>query len=175
MNYLPLTTENINNSLGAIFLDNRNSLLPIETHIYSVRDYEYQRELFDGRHAVLAIAESKVCVCSPRFREIFGDQAELWLARTMLVDIALTPNQSFEQLLESEYDNLENQLNHSLYLKLPNQNITIDLREMDVDEINAEHVFSYFDQQTMLKKILNVSDHFSDSDRKHLINTLSKA
>lgn len=172
MSFLPLTTANINENLAAIFTDNRNTLLPVEIHVYSIRDYDYLRELVDGRSAVLAQAESRVALSSPRFREIFGDEAELWLGRTMLVDIAIRHDKSFEQLLESEEENVGIGLNHKLYLKIPNQNITIDMTDMDIDEIKAEHVFSYFVQQQMLNRILNISDHFSASDSQHIIETL---
>lgn len=175
MELLEINHENIGKKVFDFLNDNRNTLLPVDIHLYSVRDYDYLRELVDHRSAVLCSVESTVLLSSPRFHELFGKDVQVWISRTMLVDVALQHDSSLEQLLESEEDSTSDGNSHMLYVEYGTQRIMFDLREVDRDEVNAEHIFSYFDQTTMLNKIKDIYGHFGNSGQKHLTETLIKS
>ena len=174
MPQLALTEDTIIENLNQILADNRTSINRLLVlHKLSVRDRSYERELSDGRKAVLGIAESKSFLRSPEFNALFGDDVYLWLHRSVLVDFALKEDGTWEKLFESEEDNLESGDSHALHVEAGSYKTVIDLSMYDLDHTHhAENLFSYEDQKHALAEVDNMTALFSDGDKKYIFDTL---
>lgn len=174
MPQLVLSEDTIIENLNQTLTDNRTSINQLMVfHKLLVRDRRYERELFDGRKAVLGLAKSKSFLKSPEFNALFGDDVYLWLERNVLVDFALKEDGTLEKLFESEEDSLEHGDNHDLHVEAGSYKTVIDLSMCDFEHTrHAEKLFSYEDQKHALSEVDDMTALFSDEDKKYIFNTL---
>lgn len=169
--FVDLIKENFEFHITNIMMQQNTSILPVMTQKLSIRDYSCVRELFDGRVAVLGCIETKILVTAPCFNALFGVDASLWTTRTMLVDIAVNKDGSFELLPESSGDNLGNGFNHSISVDSVKQSMTtrLDSEDFKLSE-RLEFLFSYEDHLAEVKRIKDVRSILSKDDLDHILN-----